>query len=217
MMSSTGYLTETIIDVNSLTNYIFNTYFSGFQELILNIEDIDDFRNKSMKYLQTKYPNPTVVFMGNLDAVSSQTQQAMLKFLEEPVENLKIIFFALNIDSLLSTIKSRSKIEKLPTSIIYQHLDKELMLKVQKHLPPIGDVILQLINNTFAFDSKSIKFTDIERTEIGFWLWQLSKKAEGYYIENPKPAIAIVIEKLNYAIELNNTNVQKKMVLSSLC
>lgn len=72
-------------------------------------EKINDVRNL-IKYLNLKITKPTAIILKNIHLSTHEAQSAFLKSLEEPQENLIYILTSDNLNLILPTIVSRSKI-----------------------------------------------------------------------------------------------------------
>ena len=229
MVQSHIFLTETFLESQNLVQIITSSFFEfkfakielkpSFdkdklerQILVPKIENMDDYK----KYLPTlfrNYPEPTLVFLGDLSTLHESVQQGLLKLLEEPPVNLFIVLFAQNRSQIIPTIKSRSRIHLLPKNIIMSNLQIQIMESVKKKLPLVGD-IYKLIIQKKSFELPDFK--NIEREEISLWLWQLTTYLETAYTQKPEPQIALALEKTIFAQLLNSQNLQKKLAVSWL-
>jgi DNA polymerase III delta prime subunit len=166
---------------------------------------------------QTVYPEPTLLFLGSLDSYSTALQEGLLKLLEEPPHNLNIVMFARAASTLLPTIQSRSRLLFLKSDVIMHLLDATKSEKVAKKLPKAGEFTKELLTN--SIDQSYFQSTDIaklEREEIDLWLWQVAINLNHVYQKSSKKSVAMRIESVLKAQNLNQNNVQKKFVLFSL-
>jgi hypothetical protein len=182
------------------------------QLTIANLEAKNDW-NQEMSSFYTNYSKPSLVFLADLADISLIFQEGMLRFLEEPPENLQIILFAQNKSQILATIQSRCQFFSLPKSFIYQNLSSDFLEKIKKKFPLPKLVCQNLLSQKpLQID----KISDLERDEIDFWLWQLESYLIEFFKQNPNPKIAKIIEKVLLAKKFNFQNLQKKFVLDSL-
>ncbi len=65
-------------------------------------------------FTKFKLTQNSVIILKNFDAANEEAQNAFLKALEEPQENLTYILTATNIDKILPTIASRCQIIEMP-------------------------------------------------------------------------------------------------------
>jgi DNA polymerase III, delta subunit len=168
------------------------------------------------KFLQNdvwvSYVNPTLLFLGDLSQYSDSLQEGMLKLLEEPPANLMIILFAQNLSRIKPTIISRSRIQSIPTQIIFQNLNTKIVEKVKK-LPEPSSVVKNLLGNIKVEIEKA---SDYEREEIDMWLWQVETNLGMIYNEKSENKIAESVTKVLKARQLNDQNLQKKFSIGWL-
>jgi hypothetical protein len=229
MIQSHIFLTETFLETQNLVQIVASSFFEfkfskielspsfdkdKFERQILvpKIENMDDYK-KYLPSLFQNYPEPTLVFLGDLSTLHESVQQGLLKLLEEPPANLFAVLFAQNQSQIIPTIKSRSRIHLLPKNIIMQNLEPQMMETVKKKLPLVAD-IYKLIIQKKLFELPDFK--NIEREEISLWLWQLTTYLEMAYTQKPESQIALALEKTIFAQLLNSQNLQKKLVVSWL-
>jgi DNA polymerase III, delta subunit len=182
------------------------------QLTIANLEAKSDW-NQEMSSFYTNYPKPSLVFLADLANLSIIFQEGMLRFLEEPPQNLQIVLFAQNKSQILSTIQSRCQFFSLPKSFIYQNLSLDFLAKIKKKFP-LPKLACQNLLNQKPLQIE--KINDLEREEIDFWLWQLESYLIEFFKQNPNPKIAKTIEKVLLAKKFNFQNLQKKFVLDYL-
>lgn len=78
------------------------------------LQKIDDVRNLR-KLVKLSFPEKTAILIENIDSATTETQNAFLKNLEEPQENLIYILTAKNLHNALPTIQSRCEITTIKT------------------------------------------------------------------------------------------------------
>lgn len=166
--------------------------------------------SKEISQFYRTYSSPSLLFLGSLSSYSIELQEGMLKLLEEPPHNLHIILFAHNKSEILPTIQSRARIYTLQREAVFGLLDKDLLTKVSKKLPPVSQSISMLLKgNQINFSNIS----KIEREEISFWCWQFLAYLEEYYKQNQSRRISYLIERILAAQSYNDGYVQKRFVL----
>lgn len=163
------------------------------------------------------YSDDSILFLGNISSYSVPLQEGLLKILEEPPEKLHIVMFAHDVESLLPTIKSRSRVIHLEQKNVFELMDAELKEKVAKSFPAPSEIIKKIITNQIKLeDFASINFPKITREEIDLWLYQMTVNAAMVYKQKHQKQFASPIQKLSNARQLNKQNVQKKFVVYSL-
>jgi hypothetical protein len=168
--------------------------------------------DKELPKFYKKFSKPTLLFLGNLEKYREVLQDAMLKLLEEPPQNLQIILYEQNLNDLLPTIQSRSILVSLPKSLIFQNLDKKILEKTNKLFPKAGDFAKQMLNDKAQNPFQK----DTERDQIDCWLWQLQVCLEELYKQLPEIKVAKALQKVTRARQLNSQNLLKKLTLSVL-
>ena len=174
--------------------------------------DVVQFNNFVSSTLNKVFEKPTLLFLGDLSELSNGVQEASLKLLEEPPQNLIIIIFAQNLSRIKPTIISRCRIQTIPIPIVFQNLNSKVAEKVKK-LPEPSLVVKNLLGN---IKIEVEKVSDYEREEIDMWLWQIETNLGMIYKEKPEPKIAQSITKVLRARQLNNQNLQKKFSIGWL-
>jgi DNA polymerase III, delta subunit len=242
MFQTNLYLTQTYLDIDTLQkrlafsffthskidfdegissenlNHNWNLYLSQNQIITWNGQSAETESKKEAfkKFINSevyiKYNYPSLLFLGDLTTYSDVLQEAMLKLLEEPPENLHIILFAQNLSQIKPTIISRCSIKLMDNNLIFKNLDAKLMEKVKK-LPQPKDVVTALLSN------KKIeieKISDFERDELDFWMWQIQTNLSMVYAADPQTQIAEAISRTLQARQLNSQNLQKKFAVGQL-
>jgi predicted house-cleaning noncanonical NTP pyrophosphatase (MazG superfamily) len=180
----------------------------------LELSSKDDILSKVHTFYQ-HYHQPTLLFLGNLSKLSSLFQEGLLRLLEEPPANLYIVLFSHSLQEVLGTISSRCQVHLLASEWLWQHLDEQLLEKVKKKLPPAREVIQQLLKKHVpTIESKQLK--TVEREELDFWLWQLQSYVTEFYQQKPNIKLADWLTHILRARQLNQENLQKRLVVDFL-
>lgn len=240
MSQSYIILTQTFVDKNVLMMMI-ASYFFQTQKLDFNLSSIQNTKTTELQEVWSKYqssgqiivpelvakkdftenvfsfyksyPNPSLLFLGDLNEFSIPAQEGMLKLLEEPPKNLIVILFSKDRSNILDTISSRCNFYNIPHNLVLRLLDQNMLNKTQTKLPKATD----FINQWISLEPLSLPDPkNIEREEIEFWLWQLGVYLEIFYKKNPHQSYLEKIIKITEAKKLNSQKVQKKFVLGWL-
>ncbi len=199
---------------NSLEQRI-NTNWHKFQGngqiLITNFDDKKDCREQVLTFYQN-YSKPTLLFLGNLENYSIPLQEGLLKFLEEPPNNLFIMLLANNSSQILPTILSRTHKILLTNSTIFGLLDGEILEKIGKNLPKISDTVKEIMNGKIP----TIDLKKVERNEFDMWLWQIEKCLEEVFRQKNTLKSAQYLVKILQIRKLNSQNLQKKLAWANL-
>lgn len=204
--------------INNLDDEMYLHYKNQNQILEFNFDQKKDFKTNVLSFF-TNYPNPTLLFLGNLSSYSTALQEGMLKLLEEPPNNLYPIIFSLDTTNILPTINSRSQKVLVSTSYILAHLNPEMLNRTKKIIPTPLEFSQTLINNypeNITLPELKIGSTVVEREELDFWLWQVNFYLSKLYQKNPQISLANAINRVLQVQKFNNSNVQKKMSLGFL-
>lgn len=189
----------------------YNKHLVSGQILEKSYQKKEDF-TKDISNLYQKYPQPTLLFLGDLSSYSEKLQEGMLKLLEEPSQNLFIILYSKDAVNILPTIKSRSVVHTFSKQIILNNLDQKLLKKVQEKLPSPAEFIKDLLQKKVQ-SLPDLSKKKVEREELDFWLWQLSLYADEIFKNNPNLQVSKLQEKILKAKSLNMSYVQKKFSL----
>jgi DNA polymerase III, delta subunit len=206
------------INLNPINTNLWEKHRNSGQIILFEPTDLgtDSKKETFKKFLQNdvwvSYANTTLLFLGDLSQYSESLQEGMLKLLEEPPKNLVIIIFAQNLSRIKPTIISRSRIQSIPTQIVFQNLSLKIVEKVKK-LPEPSIVVKNLLGNIKV---EVDKVSDYEREEIDMWLWQIETNLGMLYKEKPENKIAESITKVLRARQLNDQNLQKKFSIGWL-
>jgi DNA polymerase III, gamma/tau subunits len=206
--------------VNNLTSFLEDPNLDSFwnQQLVKgtvlepNLDTKKEFTDSLLEFY-VRYTKPTLLFLGNLDSFSLPMQEGMLKFLEEPPQNLIIILFAQERVNILPTISSRCQLHRLPNQLVLGLLDQKLLEQTKNKLPAADSACKHLVLH------KPLSLPDlknVEREEIDFWLWQVQVYLENFYKHQPHWNYLHQLAKVIQARQLNQQNLQKKFVLAWL-
>lgn len=192
------------------------TYIAKLYAKELNIEDFQIVESKmsSVKDAMENCMNinsPIVLCIENLDLGVNAVSYAILKFLEEPAENVYIIVTCRNIKKIPDTILSRcttltlgSMVEsdlvlyaKDCNNIQFSHIYKDSIL--WKCVKSISDVDILINLDTFQINYFK-KFSEIlvSKDSVSNLIWKLQKFPDG-----TSTPIEIVIRYLMYSITSN--------------
>lgn len=237
LYSSVIYYTHTLVESSKLTEIIVINYFecgtlnldfipeqffesntkSKLKKFAgsfsrLNLNEKQDLRTELPK-LFYKRDKIELLFLGYFNHYSIPLQEGLLRFLEEPPENLIPIIFASDKSLVLETIASRCQSFFLPKKMVLKCLDKSLNQNVKKKLPDIKTTLKQLFLNQ---EIQLPTTFNPEREEIDYWLWQMQCYLEEFFKKTTNPHIANLIRKVCQSRMYNRSGVQKKLVLKNL-
>jgi len=215
-----AWLQNSTTIANNLTSFLEDPNLDSFwnQQLVKgtvlepNLDTKKEFTDSLLEFY-VRYTKPTLLFLGNLDSFSLPMQEGMLKFLEEPPQNLIIILFAQERANILPTISSRCQLHRLPNQLVLGLLDQKLLEQTKNKLPAADSVCKHLVLH------KPLSLPDlknVEREEIDFWLWQVQVYLENFYKHQPHWTYLHQLAKVIQARQLNQQNLQKKFVLAWL-
>lgn len=213
-VSVLGSLSAQIPD-QELLNENYRSLIYQNRLLAPELEGVEDFRSV-MPGLYQNYNRPTLLFLGDLSRLSEETQQGMLKLMEEPPSNLYIIVYAQGLENILPTIVSRSRIFSLPQQIVFNLLDKNTCDKVKKFFPLPVDAAKAILQDKVENLISNIDYKTTERQEIDLWLWQIQTYLSKFYELNSDLSVARAMDKVLTARHYNRRNVQKRFVLGCL-
>jgi len=155
----------------------------------------EDILNIKKLIFNTSYINKKRLYLiEETEKLNSTSANMILKFLEEPAENVVALFITNNIDLVLSTIKSRCQI----VNIFY---DSEINYDEEKI--KIIEEILKQDKFISIFDSKNY-FKKYDRNQIIDLLENYLKYIMSYNFNNDNLKL---IKKLNKVLNLLNNNV----------
>ncbi len=127
-------------------------YIVNPDTLSINNEEIE----KLLKYMETKSLRSNgkrVYLIYGFDRLSQNLSNKILKFLEEPEENIYAILLTENIDAVLPTIISRCQVINLHFDIVNNIIDTSIEENMQKFLIDIykkGNTLIAYENNYFS-------------------------------------------------------------------
>ena len=186
----------------------------------LDLTSKKDYRDK-INQLYIKQDKPTLATLGQISNLHITVQEGMLRLLEEPPQNLQLVILAKTSQELLETISSRCQVISLPLQLVFQILPQGLIEKVSKKLPSYQDFAKDMISGyddakyKDAFTGPKLK--KVERNELDFWLWQMQTYL-GKIMESGSHTLpaAKALSKVIESRQLNNQNLQKRLVLTNL-
>ncbi|WP_117275728.1 DNA polymerase III subunit delta [Mycoplasmopsis edwardii] len=142
------------IDFNNLYSNIYYFDTSGQsikKEDLLNFFDkVNTSSNNDFKY--------KIVIINNIENATTQSLNAILKEIEEPIENLCILFITKNIKQVLPTILSRSQIINLPEDE-YSSIVKNFDINETNQFTPVA---LKLANTSLTL-AKEFNKSDYQK------------------------------------------------------
>ena len=237
-MQSTLIITKTFVDYNRLERSLAYCFFNQIQYSdlknldekhtqklwnqnlnlgkIIKIQAVgkEDFETEISTFYK-KYNQPVLIFLGDLSNYSLALQESLLKFLEEPPQNLNLIIYSRETNNILPTILSRCTKINLTNEFILQNLDLELLELVKKKLPPVQDFAKKIISE-YPENIIIPNLKEVERNELDFWLWQIEYYLVKYYLSRPNSVIGTKILKITEVKNFNHKNLQKKFALNWL-
>ena len=206
------YITQTRID-ESLLITKFQNEFKG-KWIISDYTSKSDFK-EDLSNLNIEYPITTYIYIGNIDDFSLNFQQSMLKFLEEPPQNLHIFLTKSDTYKLLTTIESRVDIIRLQDSEVISLLNPEYIEKIKKLFLPPTDAVKKLVQSSMTIEDFG-DLPSIERSELLFYLWQIKFNLRTLYTNSFDKAYAKRIIDVTRTMQNLNDNCQKKIALVDL-
>ena len=123
------------------------------------LQKIEDARELK-KFVKFSFFEKTAIIIENIDTATAETQNAFLKNLEEPSNNLIYILTASNINNVLPTITSRCQIITVhSTKYIVQseHINYKTALNIKDRTEAI-----KFIENLIYIDHKNNNFKNME-------------------------------------------------------
>lgn len=122
-----------LFNSNSLPNYI-DVYPDGLQ---IKKEDVENIKEKFNK--KTLYGKYNIYVINNCDLLNDKSSNGLLKFLEEPVDNVLGFLITDNIERVLPTIRSRCEI----VNVLYnttQEISENYQRSIEDFMFYISDV-----------------------------------------------------------------------------
>lgn len=119
--------------------------------LVLNYpaERIEDVR-KLIRFVKLKNVKPQVILIDNFEQATHQAQNALLKNLEEPQQNLYYIVCASSLNPILPTIQSRCQIIKLGFD---DTIDSDINVDLFFSEKDVGTIFLEIAKVTAREDA----------------------------------------------------------------
>jgi hypothetical protein len=205
-------VSQTTLSEEKLINYL-QDKFKG-RWIVSDYSSKSDFK-EDLANLMIEYPTQTNIYLGDLDKLSLNFQQSILKFLEEPPFNLQIFLTKKSEYLLLPTIKSRSKIEYLTNTEISNLLDIDYINKIKGYFTPVMDATNKLIQSKLELEDFG-DIANIERDDILFYLWQIEYYLCNSYNNQPNIVVAKRIQDILLSKQNLIENCQKKIALMPL-
>lgn len=181
-----GHIFHDIISFRKMHAYLFiGTKTTDNQQLITKLvknnkarilpcelQKIADVRNLR-KLVKLKFNQKTAIVIENIDDATTEAQNAFLKNLEEPQENLIYILIAKNLNNVIDTIISRCEVIKIHSSgSKIQDKEKKTVAKFQSsnidykfdYLGKIKDraEAIKFVENLVYFDRENGNYQNME-------------------------------------------------------
>ena len=206
-----------LIDKNSFSDVIFYP-----KDKKIKVADIDDLVQKS--YLKPLESDKKLFVLLNAQEMNAQSQNKLLKTLEEPPKNTHIILCATSIYSLLPTVLSRVKtvvIEPFSDSVVNDYLDclnleKDLSFIVSSSQGRIGEAISKISNNALE-EVENLVYEilfDLEKSNMVYkYSCQVNKDNLRDFIQ----VFSVIVNKiLKYKLTKNTQESEKIVKLSQI-
>jgi len=191
------------------TQHLINTG----QIIVLPTQSKQDL-SQNLLPLFVKYNEPTYLILGSLSEISSAMQEGLLRFVEEPPQNLNLILTARSKSEILTTLISRCEVKILPTKVSVQYIDKTKNDELLDGLPKPKDFIQALLQNK---KPNNPEFKNITRDAWETWLWQLEYLCTEVIYKNPSDSrLNRIFENVIHAKKLNQSNVLNRLVWAQL-
>ena len=220
--------TELNINLNNYDNFFnFKT-----ENKTIKKEEIAKIKNKFNK--KSSVGKYSVYIVNEAEKLNSSSANALLKFLEEPEENIVAILITNNIYNVIDTIISRCQIINLKNDnklINIDEDDKLITLELVENIENYKQNMLVYSKNYFKdFDYKNIKtilelllyfYKDILnynfKREVTYYSSEEIKKYFDKYNFTNIDKITRYIKELLELLEINETNINKTMLFDMLC
>ncbi|MGL4758770.1 MAG: hypothetical protein ACRCXZ_05515 [Patescibacteria group bacterium] len=206
------YITQTRINETKFLDYL--TKNNPGKWLITDYVSKSDFK-EDYANLNIEYPTRTNIYLGNLDDLSLNFQQSILKFLEEPPANLQIFISKSNEYKLLGTIKSRTELVNISIEQALNMIDQDYIDKLKGYFLPPSDAVKKLLNSSMELEDFG-DLANIERSDLNFYLWQIKLNLTYLYASTFDTKIAKRIIDIQSCQQNLLDNCQKKISLSPL-
>lgn len=198
-----------IANENSTSEKLINTG----RIMILPTQSKQDL-SQNLLPLFVKYDQPTYLILGSLSEISTAMQEGLLRFVEEPPQNLNLILIARSKSEILTTLISRCEVKILPTTVAVKYLDKAKNDDLLSGLPKPKDFIQLLLQNK---KPTNLEFKNITRDAWETWLWQLEYLCSEVIFKNSSDSrLNNIFENIIKAKKLNQANVLNRLIWAQL-
>ncbi len=205
-------ITLTNVSESLLIDYLKSKYEGRW--IISDYSSKADFKD-DMANLEINYPTLTNIYLGNLESLSVNFQQSILKFLEEPPANLRIFISKPNEFRLLKTIKSRVDTIYIPIQTVLTLLDKDYIENLKSTFLQPTEAVKKLVSSSLDLEDLG-DLAKTEREDLVNYLWLLKFNLETLYTDNLNPIYAKRIQDILISIQSLNESCQKKIALAHL-
>ena len=183
------------------------------QIMVLPTQSKQDLSQNLLPFF-VKYDQSTYLILGSLSEISLAMQEGLLRFVEEPPQNLNLILVARSKSEILTTLISRCEVKTLPTKVSVKYLDKVKSDQLLSGLPKPKDFIQALLQNKKL---NNPEFKNITRDAWETWLWQLEYLCSEVIFKNPSDIrLNNIFENIISAKKLNQANVLNRLVWAQL-
>ncbi len=191
---------------------------------------IDQIRGvKDFVYLKPALSKRKVVLIEPADAMNMQSQNALLKVLEEPPEDTHFLLVASKLQKILPTIKSRSFLLEVPPlseeelkektgiddplilELSEGSLEMALRLKEDKELINTAKALLE--GNILTLYKKALEVEDWEYERQLILLKAITNLLHKKYLETRKEAYKQALDKLSMALEYLSKGIRLSLLL----
>lgn len=187
---------EAGIGKNTITNYI--------KDNILKLPLIDITEYVSAEYIDEIYRTPSPnIYLINLSKITEKTQNALLKFAEEPLKNAFIIMHAESTTSIINTLLNRAVIFEFETytkseleQFITSEPDRDLILSIIRTPGKIKNTNINNLRQIFDMADKIV-----EKIQIASYPNTLSIAQKiNYKDDYDKFDLQLFIDALTYSL-----------------
>lgn len=149
----------------------------------------------------------------NADKMNESSSNTILKFLEEPEDDIVGFFIVSNKENILSTIKSRCEIVHVDYEVI-DEMDNELKIIADKYLDDIFNSDDYLINRVDILEKYSDR-KDIESLFLIIFDNYYKKYVASFKNEESTDILAKQLEIIEKTLKFIQTNVNLELLLDS--
>lgn len=174
---------------------------ANFAKLPFEIEGIEDVR-KLISFTKLSFSQKTAIIIKNIDEISLDAQNALLKSIEEPQENIIYILTAKQENSMLPTILSRCEIVRIQIENNPQYIENFEKFSEMNTSQKLG-YLSKITDRQTAIDTLEqylqgahTNFSEYEKKSN--FLTHTQK-----CIENLKANGNVALQLTNYAVELS--------------